>query len=96
MSDLSFIRDSHTRSLVQNGHTAITQLELWDWLASYVPDEDVGFVWSNHPNINRIVTKMESLPDAPGHSGGSFAFTMRALEYIAKHGMDGYRNVMRK
>jgi len=34
---------------------------------------------------------MEELPNSPGHSGSSFAFTMRHLQYIAKHGLDKYK-----
>jgi hypothetical protein len=37
---------------------------------------------------------MESLPNPPGHSGGSFAITMRHLEYIAKNGMDKFKIYM--
>jgi hypothetical protein len=84
MADFSFIRDEHTRRLVSNGYDAVNQLELWSWLKTFEPNANEGFSWSNHPNINRIIQKMESLPDAPGHSGCSFALTMRHLEYIAK------------
>ena len=34
---------------------------------------------------------MEELPNSPGHSGASFACTMRHLQYIAKHGLDKYK-----
>lgn len=91
MTDFSFIRDEHTRRLVTNGHMAVSQLELWQWMKEYTPEENKGFAWSNHPNINRITEKMESLPDPPGHSGSSFAITMRHLEYIAKNGLDEYK-----
>ena len=61
---------------------------------TYEPEEGKGFMWSNHPNINNIGIKMESLPNPPGHSGGSFAFTMRHLQYIAKNGIDSYKTSM--
>lgn len=89
--DFNFISNSHTRSLVSNGYNAVSQLELWSWMKDFTPAENEGFAWSNHPNINKIINKMESLPDAPGHSGGSFAITMRHLECIAKEGMDKYK-----
>jgi hypothetical protein len=94
--DFSFIRDTHTRSLVSNGHEAISQLEFWTWMKDFTPEEDEGFAWSKHPNIKKIACKMESLPDAPGHSGSSFAFTMRHLEYIAKNGICEYKNFIIK
>jgi hypothetical protein len=34
---------------------------------------------------------MESLPNPPGHTGSSFSFTLRHLQYIAKHGTDEYK-----
>lgn len=94
MADFSFISDEHTRSLVINGYNAVNQLELWSWMMSFQPEDNKGFMWSKHPNISMIMQKMESLPDAPGHSGSSFGLTMRHLEYIAKHGMDKYKDYM--
>jgi hypothetical protein len=91
MEDFSFISDEHTRSLVINGYNAVNQLELWSWLKDFEPAENEGFAWSKHPNVSMIGMKMASLPDAPGHSGSSFALTMRHLEYIAKNGMHKYK-----
>jgi hypothetical protein len=94
MTDFSFIRDPHTRHLISNGYTAVNQLELLGWLSNFCPRDREGFMWSSHPNIKKICDKMESLPDAPGHSGSSFAITMRHLEYIAKHGIEEYKVFM--
>ena len=91
MEDFSFISDEHTRSLVINGYNAVNQLELWSWLKDFEPAANEGFAWSNHPNVSMIGMKMASLPDDPGHSGGTFALTMRHLEYIAKNGMAKYK-----
>jgi hypothetical protein len=91
MADFSFISDEHTRSLVINGYNAVNQLELWSWLKDFEPAANEGFAGSKHPNVSMIGMKMESLPDAPGHSGSSFALTMRHLEYIAKNGMAKYK-----
>ena len=32
----------------------------------------------------------------PGHSGGSYGYTMRVLEFIAKEGWDAYAKIMLK
>lgn len=61
------------------------------WLRNFNPKDTDGFMFTENPNINKIMAKMESLPDAPGHSGASFAITMRHLEFIAKHGIDEYK-----
>ena len=91
MADFSFIRDEHTRYLVSNGYTAVNQLELLGWLKNFTPNSNHGFMFSSDPNIHKIIGRMESLPNPPGHSGSSFAITMRHLEYVAKHGLDKYK-----
>lgn len=95
MADLSFINDTHSRSMIQNGHQAITQLELWSWLKTFEPG-DGGFMFSSDPRIMMIGKKMDSLPNPPGHSGESFGFTMRHLQFIAKHGLQKYMEEMTK
>jgi hypothetical protein len=94
MEEFGFIRDTLTRCNIANGHRAVSLLELWSWLKDFEPADNEGFMWSKHPNITKIGNKMHELPDSPGHSGSSFAFTMRHLEYIAKNGMDQYKTFM--
>ena len=94
MTDFSFISNQHNRSLIANGYMAVSQLELWKWLKKFNPEEGDGFSWTNHPNIEKIGQKMESLPNPPGHSGCSFAITMRHLEFIAKEGLDKYKTAI--
>ena len=91
MVDFTFIPDAHTRGMISNGYFAVSQLELWDWMKNFNPKSDEGFMFTKHPNAYRIIEKMESLSNPPGHSGSSFAITMRHLEYIAKNGIDKYR-----
>lgn len=91
MENFSFINDSSTRRFVKNGFNAVTQLQLWSWLKTFEPEPDQGFMFSSNSNISEIGKKMHELPDSPGHSGSSFAFTMRQLHYIAKNGMDKYK-----
>jgi hypothetical protein len=86
-----FISDRNTRQSIQNGYRTITNLELWDWLRQYQVDENRGFMFSNNSNLDRIGKYMESQPDSVGHSGGSFGFTMRHLQFIAKNGLDEYK-----
>ena len=88
--DLSFISNEHTRKMVANGHQAVTQLELWPWLSTFDPEH--GFMYTTHDNIDAISRKMNALPNAPGHSGASFGLTMRHLQFMAKHGMNKYKD----
>ena len=82
-----FIRDSWERKMLENAYQAISELELWDWLKTYEPGE-YGFMCSDHDNILLISQKMQSLSNPPNHSGSSFGYVMRTMEYIAKNSLD--------
>ena len=62
----------------------ITKLELWEWLRNYSPDKGRGFMWSSDKNIKKI---SNALPQN-NHSGATFAYAMRQMEFIAKNGFD--------
>jgi hypothetical protein len=47
-------------------------------------------MFSSAPEVSRISAKIAEL-GYHGHSGASFGFTMRAMEYIAKNGLDMYQ-----
>lgn len=91
--DFEFIYSAYESTLLKDAYDAITACNLWDWMRSYTPDEGSGFTFSNHPNLDRIHKKMK-LYDM--HSGGSYGWTMRQMESIAKRGWDEYRNAIRQ
>jgi hypothetical protein len=68
--------------MLRDADETITKLELWDWLKSYIPDQEKGFVLSKDWNLSNIIDNMKYT----GHSGSSFSWTMRQMEYIAKNG----------
>jgi len=78
--------------MVQAGIDAVTGAEMWDWMKIYEPEEDKGFMFSDHPNLDKINSRMHKLYN--GHSGSSYGWTMRQLEYIAKNGFDAYVDMM--
>jgi hypothetical protein len=78
----------HSKSMVLSAIQAIDQLEVWDELATYSPPVDRGFIWDDSDFIKKINAKIAELYD--GHSGSSYAWTMRQIEYIAKNGVDNY------
>ena len=79
-------------AMIQAGIDAVTGAEMWDWLKTYEPDEGKGFMYSDHPNLDKINDRMNRLYG--GHSGSSYGWTMRQLQYIAKNGFDSYVNVI--
>jgi hypothetical protein len=71
--------------MLKNMYDAITRLKLWEWLKTYQPEEGKGFIWSDAPEIRRIINET-----AEFHSGMSFAWTMRHMDAIAKKGWAHY------
>lgn len=80
----STLYDNTSAAMLQDADNAITTCELWDWLKEYEPEDGKGFMFSEHPNLTRINNAMKY----GGHSGSSYGWTMRQMEYIAKHGWD--------
>lgn len=75
------------RTMYSTAFDAITQLELWSFMREF-PGE--SFMFSSAPEVSRISERISQL-GYEGHSGASFGFTMRAMEYIAKNGLDMYQ-----
>ncbi len=74
--------EGHEAIMLEDADKAITECGLWDWLRDYTPEENKGFMFSQHPNLDKINAAMKY----GGHSGSSYGWTMRQMEYIAKHG----------
>lgn len=72
----------HEAMMLKDADAAITQCDLWNWLRDYTPEDGKGFMFSEHSNLTRINDAMKY----SGHSGTSYGWTMRQMEYIAKHG----------
>ena len=59
----------------------ITKLELWEWLRNYSDKVDLCGL------LIKILRKFLMLPQN-NHSGATFAYAMRQMEFIAKNGFD--------
>lgn len=92
MNDYSEIFGVHESTMLGDADQAITKCDLWDWLKNYKTDENRGFLFSRHPNLDRIHSAMNYY----GHSGASYAWTMRIMEEIAKVGWKNYRDRIAK
>lgn len=57
----------------------------WTYLRDNPPSETTGYMFSDNPMFSVINGHMQV-----GHSGASYALTMRNLQYIATHGLDAY------
>lgn len=86
LNTFGFIPQSQ-RSMYTTAFDAITQLELWHFMRNFTGE---GFMFSSAPEVQRISDRIVQLGYG-GHSGASFACMMRAMEYIAKNGLDMYQ-----
>ena len=71
--------------MLVNAWNSITQLDLWN----YMKQEQYSYMWSDYKKISYISSKMKEL-GYNEHSGSSFGWTMRQMQYIAQHGEDKY------
>jgi hypothetical protein len=78
-------------SNVHDGIAAVIKTTLqrescaWSYLRDNPPSEHTGYMFANNTVFNAIMSHMQV-----GHSGSSYAWTMRNLQYIATHGLDAY------
>jgi len=80
------IYDNNNRMMLKNAHQAITNAEAWDWMRNF---NEQSFMFSNDAMIGKISKNMVSL-GYDNHSGSSYGWTMRCMEYLAKNGKDAF------
>jgi hypothetical protein len=85
-AEFNTIADEHSRVMLKNAHQAITSTEYWDYMRTF---NEQSFMFSNNPAVSKIMTKMTEL-GYDGHSGCSFAWTMRHMEFLAKNGKQAF------
>jgi hypothetical protein len=89
--EFEFIESRSEREYYQNMHKAITRTELWFWMRNYTPPAGCGFIMHTTPEMKRINDEASKEYVFGGHSGSSHAFTMRAMEAIAKNGYEAFK-----
>ena len=86
--NFEYVTDNSEREILINAWQAITMTENWNFVKQPIE----SFSWSNDPRINIISNKMVEL-GYNGHSGSSFGYTMRAMQYIAQNGEEKYKEM---
>jgi hypothetical protein len=81
-----YVKQKWEREMLINAWQAITQTETWDFVRQPIE----SFMMCDDHRISIIYRKMEEL-GYDGHSGFSFGCTMRAMQYIAQHGEEKYK-----
>lgn len=97
--DLSYIKDKWSADMIRDGMNAIVEasagemlknkeINAWDYLSSYSPPSSHGFMFSDDRIVSEIMNYM-----SVGHSGSSYGYTMRNLEFIAKNGIEKHKEM---
>jgi hypothetical protein len=84
----SFVTDHRTHEFLTSAHKSLSVCELWDWLRTYQPSR--GFMFDDSLEGERIREEMKNYPVNNNHSGSSYAYILREMEYIAKNGYQQY------
>ncbi len=86
-SDFAAIKDTNIREMMKNAYDAITMAEGgWIYMKNF---NEESFMFSSNPMVRTISANMETL-GYHGHSGASFGWTMRTMEYLAKNGKEAF------
>ncbi len=89
--DFSFITRESERNMLIDAYTGISRVEGgWQYLSRPdVPQKDSGFMFNRDPIINHISQEIDK-DNLIGHSGYTYSWTMRQMEFIAKKGWHAY------
>lgn len=85
-AEFNTISDEHNRFMLQNAYQAISLTESWQFMRTF---GDQSFMFSDSPVVSTVMKKMSEL-GYDGHSGGSFGWTMRSMEFLAKNGKEAF------
>jgi len=90
--DFSFIGDENSQFMLKDMYQAVTVSKNWDNLKGFVPGGG-GFMFSEMP---AWFSRIDQAVKYDGHSGASHGWTMRCIDYIAKHGWENFVMKMSK
>jgi hypothetical protein len=85
-AEFNIITDEHNRFMLKNAHQAITSTEQWGFMRTF---SDPSFMFSDSSAVSIITGKMSQL-GYDGHSGSSFGWTIRQMEFLAKNGKQAF------
>jgi len=69
-----------------------TRLKLWEWFKNESPPEGNGYMFWEHPNIKKISDGLEN----NDHSGATFGYCMRQIQFIAKNGFESWNVLLKR
>ena len=89
LGDFSFITDESSRRYVKDAYDAMIMAEQME-LMKEEPEPDKGYMFTSDARYELIHKHMKFLYE---HSGSSYAWTMRQVQFIAQKGWTAYINL---
>lgn len=86
--DFGFVDDPEAAKMLKNAYDAVTAEGLWPFLRAKSSGQP--FMCWDAPELRALEKHMDPM----GHSGASFAYTMRQMECIAKMGWRTYAETL--
>ena len=87
----NYLNDKDTQEMFLNAYQAIQLTETWDFMKKDIET----YMWGKNPEITIILNKMSELGYG-GHSGGSFSWIMREMQFIAQNGLEAHKKKWEK
>jgi hypothetical protein len=81
-----YVSDNILKTMLKNAYDAINLTETWE----FIKQDIESFMFSTSPEVTIIFEKMIEIGYS-GHSGCSFGWTMRQMQFIAKKGEQEYK-----
>jgi hypothetical protein len=84
--DFTFLNNKNTEKMMSDAYKATTLAEAWEHMKE--EPGDGGYMYSN--TLHESVKNISKFIKYDGHSGGSYAWTLRQIQYIAVNGWENY------
>ena len=79
--ECKYVKNEQIRYELVDVLSTIIRLKRVEWFKNYKPEKDKGFMFSDDPNIHKIVDNLNH----KRHSGGSMASAFRGAEAFFKN-----------
>ena len=89
LSPFNYLHDHNMRTMFETAYQAITITELWDYMKKDVDN----YMFNEDAEVRRIYDKIEEL-GYNGHSGASFGYIMRHMQFIATNGIEKHKQML--
>ena len=84
--NFNYVNDTNSREMLLNAYQAIQLTETWNFMKKDIET----YMWGKNPEITIILNKMSELGYGC-HSGSSFSWTMREMQFIAQNGLEAHK-----